>query len=188
MTSSFAKFVACKTSEHIWNLTFKHWIAVFTDYPNIISDDQGPQFTAQNFQVSSSQLGIIFKETPTQSHNPLSLCELHHSIIRRIYKKMKAHFSNQGKYQRLKTFLTDAKCLFDIIRKLSTVSKKRLLIDIAAMQETYTNNDVTNVALIASEYNLAILFTKVNANTCMLQQLMETRKLSHPINQWILPQ
>ncbi len=83
---------------------------------------------------------------------------------------------------------TDSKCLFDTITKLSTVSEKRLLIDISAIREAYSNGDLTNVAHVASEYNLADTFTKSNADTTMLRQLMQTGTLNHTVNQWILPQ
>ncbi len=42
---------------------------------------------------------------------------------------------------------TDSKCLFDTITKLSTVSEKRFLIDIAAIGEAYTTGDLTNVLI-----------------------------------------
>ncbi len=83
---------------------------------------------------------------------------------------------------------TDSKCLFDTITKLSTVSEKRLLIDIAAIREAYTNGDLTNLAHVASKFNLANVSTKANADTTMLRELMRTGKLTHPINQWIIPQ
>ena len=84
--------------------------------------------------------------------------------------------------------LTDSKCLFDTITKLSTVSEKRLLIDIAAIREAYTNGDLTNVLHVVSTYNLANVFTKTKADTKMLHNLMAKGQISHPINQWILPQ
>ncbi len=78
---------------------------------------------------------------------------------------------------------TDSKCLFDTITKLSTVSEKRVLIDISAIREAYSNGDLTNVAHVASKYNLADTFTKSNADTTMLRQLMQTGTLNHPVNQ-----
>ncbi len=39
--------------------------------------------------MSCSQMGLVSKETPTQSHNSLGLCERYHSIIRRVYNKVK---------------------------------------------------------------------------------------------------
>ncbi len=77
------------------------WFIVFTGYPYVIAHDQGPQFTAEYFQVNCSQLGIVCKETPTESHNSLSLCERYHSIIRRVYNKMKNEYPNQDKHTRL---------------------------------------------------------------------------------------
>ena len=94
--------------------------------------------------------------------------------------------------RKIKTAMfTDSKSLFDTITKLSTVSEKRLLIDIAAIRETYTNGDlsnVSNVAHVSSNYNIANVFTKNNADDSMLQDLMSSGKLKHPISQWILPQ
>ncbi len=86
---SVDKFMESETSEHTWDLIMEFWVTVFTGYPYVISHDQGPQFTAEHFQVNCSQLGIVSKETPTQSHNSLSLCERYHSLIKRVYKKLK---------------------------------------------------------------------------------------------------
>ncbi len=54
---------------------------------------------------------------------------------------------------------TDSKCLFDTIAKLSTLSEKRLLIDLAATREAYKNGDLSNFAQVASKFNLASFFT-----------------------------
>ena len=83
---------------------------------------------------------------------------------------------------------TDSKSLFDTITKLSTVSEKRLFIDIAAIRETYTNRELSNVAHVSSNNNIANVFTQNNADDSMLQDLMSSGKLKHPISQWILPQ
>jgi len=81
--------------------------------------------------------------------------------------------------------MTDSKSLFDTITKLTTVSEKRLLIDIAAIRETYRTGDLTNVAHVSTEYNLADSFTKKTRST-QLRGLMETGTIDHPINQWII--
>ena len=80
---------------------------------------------------------------------------------------------------------TDSKCIFDTITKLSSVSEKRLLIDIASIREDYSTGVLTNVAHVSSQFNLADPLTK-DMNSPLLTQLMETGKLRHPINQWIL--
>lgn len=68
------------------------------------------------------------------------------------------------------------------------MSEKRLLIDIASIRESYTNGDLTNLAHVNSEYNLSDVFTKAKEDSSMLSSLMESGKLTHPINQWIIPQ
>ncbi len=82
---------------------------------------------------------------------------------------------------------TDSKCLFDTITKLSTVSDKRLLINISGIRESYTASEITNVAHVSSKHNLANVFTKEQAERTMLRDLMATVKLEPPISQWIIP-
>ena len=48
-----------------------------------------------------SQLGIVLKATPTQSHNSLSLCEIYHSPIKRVYRKLQNDDPDQDKHERL---------------------------------------------------------------------------------------
>ena len=95
-----------------------------------------------------------------------------------------AHDSSTILQRKVKTLLfTDSKCLFDTITKLSTVSEKRLLIDITAIRENYTNGNLPNVAHVASAHNIANVFMKSKADYAMLKCLMETVSLEHPINQ-----
>lgn len=87
--------------------------------------------------------------------------------------------------RKVKTLIfTDSKCIFDTITKLSTISEKRLLIDVASIRESYTNGDLTNIAHVASENNLADIFTKTKADPSMLLKLMETGYIDHPVSQW----
>ncbi len=81
----------------------------------------------------------------------------------------------------------DSKCLFDIITKLSSVSEKRLLINIASIREEYTCGSLSNVAHVSSEFNLADPFTK-DKGSQLLWQLMHQGTLRHPVNQWIVHQ
>ena len=91
--------------------------------------------------------------------------------------------------RKVKTIMfTDSKSLSDTITELGTVSEKHLLIDNAAIRETYTANDLSNVAHVSSSYNIANTFTKAKTDETMLLSLMKTGKLSHPISRWILPQ
>ena len=74
---------------------------MLTGYPNIIFQDRGPQFTADYFRFSCSQMGLVSKETPMQSHNSLGLCERYCSIIRRAYNKLKENSPSLNKETRL---------------------------------------------------------------------------------------
>lgn len=67
----------------------------------VIAHDQVPQFTSDYFQTSCSQLGIFTKETPTESHNSVSLCKRYYSVIRRVYNKLRSEHPNQDKHVRL---------------------------------------------------------------------------------------
>ena len=82
---------------------------------------------------------------------------------------------------------TDSKSLFDSITKLSTVSEKRLLIKIAAIQESLRNGDLSDVRHVSSRHNIANVFTKSKTQQTMLRSAMTTGKHIHPISQWILP-
>lgn len=91
--------------------------------------------------------------------------------------------------RKIQTILfTDSKCLFNTITKLPTVSEKRLLIEIAAIRETYTTGDLSNFAHVSSRHNLANVFTKAKADNTMLLNLMSSGNILHPVSQWILPQ
>ena len=81
--------------------------------------------------------------------------------------------------------LTDSKSLFNTINKPSTVSEKRLLIDIASIRKIYTIVDLPNVAHVSSKHDIANLFTKCKADKTMLCTTMRTGQRSHPISQQI---
>lgn len=90
-----------ESSEYTWSLIAEYRITVFTGYPYIISHDQGPQFSAEYFQVACSQKEIISEGKPGQSHNSLGLCERSHSVIIRVYNKLNDEDPNQNKHVKL---------------------------------------------------------------------------------------
>ncbi len=98
---SVARFMKNESSEQVWNIIVEFWITVFTGYPNIIFHDLGRQFTAKYFHISCSRMGVITKESPTQSHNSLGLCGRYHSIIRRIFNKLTEDFPDLERDARL---------------------------------------------------------------------------------------
>lgn len=55
-----------------------------------------------------------------------------------------------------------SKQLFDVITKASHTSEKRLMIDIAAVRQSYGREEIYHCGLVSSEDNLADSFTKIN--------------------------
>lgn len=94
---SVAKFLKHQTSEYLWNVIIEFWLTVFTGFPNIIAHDRGNNFSSDFFQLACAEFGINTSEKPTESHNSLSLCERYHSIIRRIFRKLRLNFPDMSK-------------------------------------------------------------------------------------------
>lgn len=80
---------------------------------------------------------------------------------------------------------TDSKSIFDTITKLKSITEKRLLIYLSALREAYTSGEIRNMGHILTSYNVADPLTK-KMNSTIMTQLLETGKLSHPVNQWII--
>ena len=57
--------------------------------------------------------------------------------------------------------LTDSKSLFDTITKLSTISEKCPFIDIGAIHENNTTDDLSNLAHVSSSYNISNTLTRL---------------------------
>jgi Reverse transcriptase (RNA-dependent DNA polymerase) len=84
------------------------------------------------------------------------------------------------------SLLTDSKSLFDIITKSSSTLEKRLMIDVAAARESYANEELSDIGLIRGEHNPADAFTKDSpAARKMLETILTSGSLDHPIVQWI---
>ncbi len=56
--------------------------------------------------------------------------------------------------------MTDSKSIFDTLTKLSSVSEKRLMIDISAFRHSYNCGNVSNNGHVSSEFNIADALTK----------------------------
>ena len=81
--------------------------------------------------------------------------------------------------------LTDSKSIFDTITKLTGVSEKRLMIDIAALRQSYSRGEITNIGHVLTANNLADPLTK-KTQSKVLEKLMKTGKLDHEVNLWII--
>ena len=81
--------------------------------------------------------------------------------------------------------MTDSKSIFDTITKLSGVSEKRLMIDISALRQAYSTGEISNIGHVLTKYNIADSLTK-RSKCALLDELLRTGKLSHPVNLWII--
>ncbi len=74
---------------------------MFTGYPELIPHDQGRNLQLISSKNMFSQLGIITKDNPVDSHTSSSICERYRSIIRRFYNKLKVYIPDVDKKTRL---------------------------------------------------------------------------------------
>lgn len=81
--------------------------------------------------------------------------------------------------------LTDSKVLFDVITGNRYTTEARLMVDIAAVRETYNNRIISNIGLIRRDYNPADGLTKIAPNPA-LHKIMHTHIIDHPIEQYIV--
>lgn len=79
---------------------------------------------------------------------------------------------------------TDAKSIFDTITASKRLRELRLMTDIADIRRAYKHNEITNVAWVRSQQNIADNFTRRNGNNILIQT-MRTGKLDFTIEQWI---
>lgn len=82
------------------------------------------------------------------------------------------------------TILTDSKCLFDIITKSSTTSEKRLMIDLAAINEAYKLHEISKIGHISTQKNPANSLTKI-AKSDQLLQIMNEGKIDIEVNIYV---
>ena len=81
--------------------------------------------------------------------------------------------------------LTDSKALFDVITGSDYTTEKRLMVDLAAIREAYNDRTISIIGLIRSEHNPAAGLTKTGPNAAW-QKLLQTNKLQHPIEQYVI--
>jgi hypothetical protein len=83
--------------------------------------------------------------------------------------------------------LTDSEPLFNIITRERLTTEKRLMIDLAAIRESYRNLEISNIGLIASEFNIADALTKTHrAGNSALWHFMCTNNIRHPVRRYII--
>ena len=80
---------------------------------------------------------------------------------------------------------TDSLQMFDVVKKASSTTERRFMIDIAAARESYNREEISNVGLIMSEHNVADGLTKENPNEA-LKDLLPTGFDRNSVQQFIV--
>ena len=80
--------------------------------------------------------------------------------------------------------LTNSKQMFNMVKKASQTTEKRLLINKAAARECYNSHEISNVRLVLSGDNVADGLTKIGSFSS-LNKVMKTRFDRSPVQQWI---
>lgn len=80
---------------------------------------------------------------------------------------------------------TDSLSLFDVLTKATVTTEKRLMIDLKTVKDSYKCQEIENICHVRSEFNPADALTKVKRNL-LLEQFLETNKLDHPVEQWVI--
>ena len=73
--------------------------------------------------------------------------------------------------------ITDSKSLCDAIKSTKNVTEKRLRVDIGAVKEALSRNDINKVSWVNSELQLADSLTKQGASSVKLMQTLHNGKL-----------
>jgi hypothetical protein len=81
--------------------------------------------------------------------------------------------------------MTDSRALFDVITRARYTTERRLIVDVAAAREAYSNRTMINIGLIRTGYNPADGLTKVAPNEELLN-LLKSGKTDHPIEQFFV--
>ena len=82
------------------------------------------------------------------------------------------------------TMLTDSKQVFDSMTKSKPTTERRLMIDLHATKDSYDKFEITNVALIRTDQNLADSLTKDTTSRRLLH-VMHSGKDNVTVSQWV---
>lgn len=81
--------------------------------------------------------------------------------------------------------LTDSRQRFDFMKRASHRTKKRLMIDIAAVHEAYNSEQISNVGLLYAKRSAADVLTE--QRPCAALQVEPRACMdSNPVQQWII--
>lgn len=80
---------------------------------------------------------------------------------------------------------TDSKQAFDVITRATHPTEKRLMIDIAALRESYNRHEISYLGLVTTENNMADAMTKLKCGSA-LDCLLRTGVDATPVAQWVV--
>ncbi|KAK1907867.1 hypothetical protein P3342_006197 [Pyrenophora teres f. teres] len=79
---------------------------------------------------------------------------------------------------------TDSYSLYECLVKLRTTKKKRLMIDIMALRQSYERREITEIRWINGDDNPADAFTKASPNRA-LERFIDSNKLTIRVDGWV---
>lgn len=83
------------------------------------------------------------------------------------------------------SLITDSESLFKVIVQSSTITEKRLMIDLQACREAYQEGEIDDVGWVKSGNNVADGLTKLGKAE-LVQKVMRTGTLSTVADQWVV--
>ncbi len=89
-----AAFVPNSSVGGVWNTFLRIWACAYIGFPESMLTDQGSVFVSHEWKYNCELMEIQLKHTGTESHNSFGAAETYHSILRRIYNKVRADFPN----------------------------------------------------------------------------------------------
>ena len=79
---------------------------------------------------------------------------------------------------------TDSKQVFDVLTKASYPTERRLMVDVAAVRESYNTYEISNIGLVSGKDNPSDALTKPNFGAPLMRILQENEDCT-PVTQWV---